>query len=273
MAMMRILLVLALLVGGTNVAAQTRRESLADIRQELSFLYVEIQRLKQELSTTGDGQSVSGAGTQLKRLDAVEGELQRITGKVEELEFRIDRIVRDGTRRIGDLEFRLVELEGGDVSKLGETTTLGGEPLKTPPVVVVPDSTRTELAVSEESDYVAAKQAFDEGDHVRAAELFAAFTEAYPGGPMTAEAHYYRGESLAALSNWSSAARSFLQAFSSAPDSDIAPQALYRLGVSLDKIGQRQEACLTLNEVGIRYPGSDAGNLAKADMSAMDCGI
>ncbi|MCB1368863.1 MAG: tol-pal system protein YbgF [Rhodobacteraceae bacterium] len=273
MAMMRILLVLALVLGGTSATAQTRRETLADIRQELSFLYVEIQRLKQEQSTTGDGVTVSGSGTPLKRLDAVEGELQRITGKVEELEFRIDRIVRDGTRRIGDLEFRLVELEGGDISKLGETTTLGGEPLKTPPAVVVPDSSGSEMAVSEQSDYAAARKAFDDGDHAQAAEMFAAFAEAYPGGPLTPEAQYYRGESLAALSNWSSAARSFLQAFSSAPDSDIAPQSLYRLGISLDKIGQRQEACLTLNEVGLRYPGSAASDSATADMAAMDCGI
>ena len=42
--------------------------------------------------------------------------MQRLTSKSEELENRINRIVSDGTTRIGDLEFRLVELEGGDVS-------------------------------------------------------------------------------------------------------------------------------------------------------------
>ena len=57
----------------------------------------------------------------------MESELQRLTSKTEELENRVNRIVADGTRRIGDLEFRLVELEGGDVGALGQTSTLGGE--------------------------------------------------------------------------------------------------------------------------------------------------
>ena len=33
--------------------AQNRDETLADIRQEMSVLYVELQKLKRELSTTG----------------------------------------------------------------------------------------------------------------------------------------------------------------------------------------------------------------------------
>ena len=108
----------------TPLAAQSRKESLADIRQELSFLHVDIQRLKTELSTTGNSNSVgSSNGEALERIDAIEGEMRRLAGKVEDLQFKLERVVKDGTARVGDLEFRLVELEGGDVSKLGETTT------------------------------------------------------------------------------------------------------------------------------------------------------
>ena len=34
-------------------AAQSRQETLADIRQQLTVLYVAVQQLKRELSTTG----------------------------------------------------------------------------------------------------------------------------------------------------------------------------------------------------------------------------
>ncbi len=265
------LLTIALVSPATG---QSHEETLADIRQEMSFLYVEVQRLRTELSTTGNSQDVSGQGTNLQRLDALEGELRRITGKVEELEFRIKRIVKDGTNRIGDLEFRLVELEGGDVSQLGETTTLGGDgQIRTPVVVTPTDPNLGELAVSEEVDFQAAQAAYDAQDYETAATLFAVFTEAYPGGPLTVQAHYMRGDSLASLEKWSDAARSYLQSFSSAPDSAVAPDALFRLGVSLNKIGQREQACLTLNEVGNRYPQSGAKGRAEAEMFALDCGL
>lgn len=263
---------LVLLAVVPSTSAQDRKETLADIRQELSILHVEIQRLKTELSTTGAATSLGSSGSNSQRLDALEGELRRITGKVEQLEFHVEQIVRDGTNRIGDLEFRLVELEGGDVSKLGETSTLGGEDVRRPIMpVVTPTQPQTEMAVSEQSDYEAAMAAYQQADHTRAAELFGRFTETYPGGPLTSDAHYWRGESFAALNLWSKAARSYLQAFSSAPDGDLAPISLFRLGFSLNKIGQTDEACLTLNEVGVRYPDSDANQQARQEIARLNC--
>ena len=89
--------------------AQDRAQSLADIRQDLNILYVEIQRLKGELSTT-QGPSVSvAAGSVLERVQNIETELQRLAALSEELQFRVERVVQDGTNRVGDLEVRLVE--------------------------------------------------------------------------------------------------------------------------------------------------------------------
>lgn len=265
------LLAVLLLTNAGFAGAQSRGETLADIRQQLSFLHVEMQRLKQELSTTGGATGTGSGGTSLQRLDNLEGELRRITGKVEELEFRVDSVVRDGTNRIGDLEFRLVELEGGDVSTLGETSTLGGDTGTTPAVIAPPVSDNSELAVSEEVDFNAAMAAFDEGDYENSAILFGNFTSAYPGGPLTSEAHFWRGESQSGFGDWSNAARSYLQSFSSDPAHPIAPKALLRLGISLDRIGQPEEACLTLNEVGIRYPNADATTLARQEMNNLGC--
>ena len=273
--MIRILVLpLILLAFAAPVAAQSQKETLADIRQELSILAVDIQRLKQELSTTGVVVvSPAGSASHAQRLDSLEGEIRRLTGKVEELEFRVDKIVRDGTNRIGDLEFRLVELEGGDVSKLGETSTLGGADVLRPtqPVETPKNPTTTELAVSEQGDFERAMNAYQGGDYRSAADLFGRFAETYPGGPLTADAHYWRGESLAELSEWSKAARAYLNAFSSAPDSDLAPRSLFRLGVSLDRIGQSDEACLTLREVGVRYPDSTANDEAQQEIARLQC--
>jgi len=249
--------------------AQDRTQTLADIRQELSVLFVEIQRLKRELSTSGAPAGTSG-GSVLSRVDAIETQLQHLTSKTEQLEFRINRVVRDGTNRIGDLEFRLVELEGGDVSKLGETTTLGGGD-QASGAPVSPAGSDTQLAVGERADFDAALSAMEGGKYAAAAEKFASFVETYPGSPLTAQAHLLRGKSLTQSNDISGAARSFLNAFSSDPQGPDAPEALYRLGQALGDLGQKQEACVTLSEVGVRFPTSASVEPARAAKQTLGC--
>jgi tol-pal system protein YbgF len=259
---MRFILAVAvgLIVSPVTLFAQND-QTLADIRQELTILYTEVQKLRRELSTTG-GAGVNVAGTSvLERVGAMESELQRLTSKSEELENRINRIVSDGTARIGDLEFRLVELEGGDVSTLGETTTLGGADQTAVAAPLTGPATPTDqasLAVGEEADFKRAQEALASGDFRTAADLFATFNQTYPGGPLAAEAELRRGEALDKLGDTREAARAYLDSFSAAPEGPMAAQALYELGRSLGALGQTQEACVTLSEIGLRFPDSPA---------------
>ncbi|MFC6637233.1 tol-pal system protein YbgF [Sulfitobacter sp. JBTF-M27] len=259
---MRFILAVAvgLIVSPVTLFAQND-QTLADIRQELTILYTEVQKLRRELSTTG-GAGVNVAGTSvLERVGAMESELQRLTSKSEELENRINRIVSDGTARIGDLEFRLVELEGGDVSTLGETTTLGGADQTAVAAPLTGPATPTDqasLAVGEEADFKRAQEALASGDFRTAADHFATFNQTYPGGPLAAEAELRRGEALDKMGDTREAARAYLASFSAAPEGPMAAQALYELGRSLGALGQTQEACVTLSEVGLRFPDSPA---------------
>lgn len=269
--------ILALIIGlsviwTVPVAAQADEQTLADIRQELSVLFVEVQRLKRELSTTGTPGANVGGNTPLERIDAIEAALQKLTAKSEQLENRINRVVADGTNRIGDLEFRLVELEGGDVGMLGETSTLGGGSVSNAPVTPPPSTIDTaELAVGERSDFERAQAALASGDFRSAADQFAAFTTTYPGGPMSADAHFMRGQAFENLGEMSDAARAYLESFSGAPDGPRAPEALYKLGTSLGALGQQNEACVTLGEVAIRYPASEMVLEAQSSMRNLGC--
>lgn len=267
---------LALALAPMMGAAQDRDETLADIRQQLTVLYVDIQQLKRELSTTGGAGSTTAGASTLERVDTIERQLQVLTGKTEQLQYRVERIVQDGTNRIGDLEFRLVELEGGDLSALGETTTLGGD-VETDQAVS--DNTQgsgdaadsSELAVGEEADFARAMTALDGGDFGAAADQFESFVQTYPGSPLEAEAHLRRGQALEGMEEDTRAARAFLEAYSGGPQAGTAPEALYRLGKSLGALGQTNEACVTLNEVGVRYPQSGFVTQARDAMSILDC--
>lgn len=255
------------------VLAQDRESTLADIRQELSILYVEVQRLKRELSTTGTP-DVNITGTSaLERIAAMESELQRLTSLSEELEFRIDRVVEDGTNRIGDLEFRLCELEADcDIGSLGDTPSLGGVEIDVPAMPAPQiDEGGAQLAVGERADFEAAKAAFDAGNFQQAADAFAAFAETYTGGPLTGAAHYWRGEALSELGRTSDAARAYLESFSGSPTGEMAPRALLNLGLKLDQLGQTADACATLGEVTGRFPESEASIEAQTARADLGC--
>jgi len=269
-------LTLCLALSAPMGAAQDRAQTLADIRQELSVLFVEIQRLRGELNTTGGAQGSGGAGTVLTRVDAIEAELRRLTGLTEDLQIRIDRVVTDGTNRIGDLEFRLCELEPDcDIGSLGDTPSLGGVTVQQGAGTLAPVAPAqpggTNLAVAEQSDFDRARTAYEAGDFAVAAGLFETFTQTYPGGPMSAEAHFLRGQSEAQQGGWSRAARAFLDAFTANPEGPRAPAALFQLGSALGQLGQTDEACLTLGEVSLRYPGDPAARDAEAARLNLGC--
>ena len=251
-------------------------QNVADIRSELNVLNGQIEQLRNELvRSSAAGGLPTEAAPALTRLDQLEAELRRLTDRIDVLTNDLDRIVEDASNRVGDIEFRLTELEGGDTSVKPEPAPLGGgitrpKPRPFPPDMPPPD-TPSVLASTERSDFDAAVKAADAGDNAKAAALFATFLSTYPGGPLSTDAQYRRGQALAATADWKGAARSFLDAFSGAPQDPRAPHALYHLAVSLGNLGQINEACLTLSEVDSRYPGSEVAGDVAAQRVTLAC--
>ncbi|WP_295070273.1 tol-pal system protein YbgF [Tabrizicola sp.] len=262
--------------------AQDRTQTLADIRAELGALAAEFNALKAELVSSGAAASGAAGGDALTRMDTIEAELARLTARTEEVELKLNRVVSDGTNRIGDMEYRLCEVtEGCDPANLGATPTLGGDAGGAAAPVVdagaAPATGTTggaggaELAVAEQQDFDRAKEVLGQGDFPGAATLFATYAQSYPGGPLVPEAHFLRGEALTKQGDTAGAARAYLDAFSAKPDGPMAADALLKLGEGLGALGQVPEACVTLAEVGTRFPGSMAATQATVAMQGFGC--
>ena len=280
--MVRTLRLLCLLAVLPAVAfGQDRAQTLADIRAELSALSAEFTALKQELVTTGAAATGAAGGDALQRMDAIEAQLMQLTAKAEAVELKLNAVITDGTNRIGDLEFRLCEVtEGCDIAALPTTPPLGGGDTASAgtaaPTVPATDPNApaaggAELAVSEKADFDRAKEVLGQGDFRTAADLFATFTQSYPGGPLTQEAHVLRGDALLQLGDTAGAARTYLDGFSGQPSGPKAGEALLKLGQALGTLGQTPEACVTLQEVGTRFPGSVEASNAAIAMQGFGC--
>lgn len=239
-------IVLAFAIGIASPAL-AQDQTLEDMRIEVAELSSLLQLLQSELLSSGNsGVPQDQVGTVLQRLNALEQRIGQLTGQLEETQFQINQIVDDGTRRVGDIEFRLTELEGGDTSLLGQTPTLGGPQPSA--------NSGPELLSNEKQSFDAAMAQLNAGEFQAAAEMFNNFVTTYPGGPLTSEAQYRRGHALAGFQDWSGAARSFLDSFSGEPNGIWAAESLYELSVSFGNLQQPEQACLTLGEINNRYP-------------------
>ncbi len=262
------------------VLAQDSAQTLADIKVELSALMAEFTALKGELVASGAAATGAAGGDALQRLDAIEAAIARLTAQSEAVEIKVNKVITDGTNRLGDLEYRLCEAtEGCDPTTLPATPLLGGDPIAdaaadaggSGDALPADAGGGVELAVGEKRDYDRAAALMESGDFAGAAAGFAAFVQTYPGSPLTQDAHFKRGEALAQAGDTAGSARAYLDAFTANEAGEFAPEALLKLGRALGALGQVPDACLTLAEVGSRYAGSvQAGDAATA-MAGLGC--
>ena len=68
---------------------------------------------------------------------------------------------------------------------------------------------------------------------------------------------FYLAETHYNTDDWKLSANSYLESFSLDPKGDFAPKALFGLAVSLGGLKQFDQACLTLEEVNLRFPGQN----------------
>lgn len=277
------------------------KQTLADIRKELDQLSSQLQGLRSQLVTSGaKGLQAAGGASALQRMDSMDAELSRLTSKTEDMQNQINRVIKDANNRIGDLEFRVCDLEKGcDVSKvssnpLGGSSNSsgsassggsGGSSLTAPsaPSAAISraeggttggaasSAGSTGMAANEQADFDRAKGVLGQGDFQGAADQFAAFGQTYPGSPLAADAAYLRGDALNKAGDTAGAARAWLDAFSANPTGKRAPDNLFQLGKSLGALGQKSEACTTLSEVTTRFPGSSAAAQVPSARSSLGC--
>jgi TolA-binding protein len=76
---------------------------------------------------------------------------------------------------------------------------------------------------------------------------------------------------LDGLGDTREAARAYLAAFTGDTAGAIAPEALFELGAALGRLGQLDQACITLAEVTVRFPNDPAVTAAEAERSKLAC--
>lgn len=90
-------------------------------------------------------------------------------------------------------------------------------------------------------------------DYELAEQTFRDFIRANPSDPLAADAQYWLGESLYQRKQYTDAADSFYKIYVEKPQSAKAPESMLKLGMSLNGMGKKEEACATIAEAGKKY--------------------
>ena len=75
---------------------------------------------------------------------------------------------------------------------------------------------------------------------------------------LASKAQYWLGETYYAQGRYKQAAQSFLIGYRNYPKGARAAESLLKLGMSLNKLGQKKQACGAYAEVGRSYPSASA---------------
>ena len=199
----------------------------------------------------GNGAAADRAILQLRKgQQALSQQLQQTRDNLTMLETR----VRDQQKELDRLKSTATT----------QKVTTGGEnaapQAPSPPqtTVVAPQHgpSPTQIYLKAFADYAAGR--FD--DSIAGFELF---LRLYPDNPYAGNAQYWLGEDYLAQQQYARAAVEFKKVVDTYPQAGKAPEALWKMGTALDKLGQTDKAKAARQLLQQRYPHSAAARRAK----------
>lgn len=118
-------------------------------------------------------------------------------------------------------------------------------------------------AVDPGADYDRAYSSIVSGDYAAAETGFKKFLTDFPGDPRAADAQYWLGESYFSRHQYRDAATSYLATYKNHPTSQKAPDSLFKLGLSLEGLGETSAACATYGELTKKFPKAQSGLVSR----------
>jgi len=174
-------------------------------------------------------------------------------------------------RNIQEQLVQIQELTGASQQRLLDLRRDLEEKSAQPPSPVPGDTTRavTPAAGAQPGPATLYKLAFDQmsrGSHSTARSGFQTLLDQYPKSDLAPDAQYYIGETLQAEGNPSGADSVFSLVVSKYPSAPRAATALYKHGLFLQKAKRDSEASQAFQTVIDKYPRSDEASLAREQL-------
>lgn len=216
------------------------------------------------------------------RVSALETELQRLTGQVEQTGFKLRQLEENLNKMRGDTEFRLNRIETGATAPIGtpptgpSTATAASQMASAPPTVTAPPKPAASPApAAPPSAPAAAPNTGDAGEDAylvgyrfwmekKYAEAEAALKQAVAKYPTHRRASYAQnllGRTYLDSGKPALAAEAFYTNYQKMPRGERAPDSLYFLGQALVQLKKPKDACRVYDELMDVYGATISADL------------
>jgi tol-pal system protein YbgF len=147
-----------------------------------------------------------------------------------------------------------IKLQGGQV------TGAINNP-QAPPLPQVP----ADYGLTTQEQYDRAFEQLRQANYADAETSFKTFIDKNPKDKLTDNAKYWYGETLYVRGQFDAAAVAFADAYQQNPQGQKAPDSLLKLALSLAALNKTPDACVTLSELKVKYPHTDAAIKSRAN--------
>jgi tol-pal system protein YbgF len=250
-----------------------------------------IELLRQELAKQGNDnearivrleESIRNIGVVelLRSLEQLNAEIARLRGQVEVLANENQQVQKRQRDFYLDLDSRLKRLEGAGAAPppppAGASASPPAASASVPPPAVAEAGPLPPVKVASKEDqarevkaYDAASNLFRRNDFSSAVDAFRAFLKDYPQSQLASNANYWIGISYANMREYPKALAAQGELLSKYPQSAKAPDALLAIAAIQAEQGENGSARNTLEDIIARYPASEAAGKARTRLAAL----
>jgi tol-pal system protein YbgF len=208
----------------------------------------------------------------VRQLDEMNTEIARLRGQIEVLTNDNQQLQKRQRDFYLDIDSRLKRLEGvpaGTASGAPPPIEAGNTASAAATAGTPPRTPTKDDQAREVKAYDAASNLFRRNDFPTAIDAFRAFVKDFPDSPLAANAGYWIGISYANMHDYKNALAAQETLITKYPQSPKAPDALLAVAAIQAEQGDNGSARNTLEDIVARYPSSEAAGKARTRLASL----
>ena len=251
MLLRSLIIILALFLVYVGKSQASEAPSVESLQKRLMLLEKEILDLKMKNVVEDKFE------WQFLKMTEIENDIKRLHNRFEILENNYYKELKSLKTSIMNSDQRNIEkIENSSEKSQNESLTI--------PSTDSSGSLESLKVIGREDElFKSALNLFDVGQNQLAEQTLSEFIEGFPTSTKLSAALFWRAKTRVKNENWIGAANDYLESFTINPNGESAAKTLFGLGVSLGAIGEKEQACLTLDEVGSRFENLEKTLLAE----------